>query len=328
MFRISEYLNHGMALAEYCLTGRPVLPTLMLYVTDACNSRCRICHLWQIKKHSHLSLEEIRGILRSPLLAKSVIGLEGGEFFLHPEWREILELFSERGRFMLLSNGLMPERLIESVKRFKIPKVLISCDGLGETYSQVRGLDGFSAVRESILSLRGSADISAVFTFGPWNSIRDFRQVREFCRQNKVNLKVNIFHNVPLFGINETQGPISGLEDIDMGFPEKDYLALYNGWLEKKVKLPCMSIRFRSVVWPDGSVPLCQGKDILLGNIHNQSIDEIWNSTKTKQLWKEYYSCNDCWMAFHRIYEVALIKAMEKLFPRWLIKRIFGGVCP
>lgn len=324
MFKISEYLNQGMALAKYCLLRTPVLPTLMLYITNACNSRCKICSLWKIKEHTHLPLESIRTILSSPLAVKSVIGIEGGEFFLHPDWEGILELLSKRGRFVLLSNGLMTERLLKSVKQFKIPRVAISFDGIDESYFRVRGIDGYAAVRGSILSLREYTDVSAAFTFCPWNGVNDFLKVREFCRSNAIDLRINIFHNVPLFGVNETLKEIGGIENLDMVFPEKDYLNLYNGWLNGKVKLPCLSIRFRSVVWPDGSVPLCQCKNILLGNIHNQTIDEIWRSPKTAALWKQYNSCNDCWGAFHRIYDVVLIKAMEKILPKRLIKKILG----
>lgn len=324
MFKISEYLNQGTALAKYCLLRTPVLPTFMLYVTNACNSRCKICSLWKIKEHTHLPLKSIRQILSSPLVSKSAIGIEGGEVFLHPEWEGILELLSKRGRFTLLSNGLMTGRLLKSVKQFKIPKVAISFDGIGESYSRVRGIDGYAAARESILSLREYTDVSAAFTFCPWNGVSDFLEVREFCRNNAIKLKINIFHNIPLFGVNETLKEISGIENLDLGFPEKDYLDLYNGWLIGRVKLPCLSIRFRSVVWPDGSVPLCQCKNILLGNIHNQTIDEIWRSSKTAALWKQYNSCNDCWGSFHRIYDVALIRAMEKILPRRLIKKILG----
>ncbi|TAN63046.1 radical SAM protein [bacterium] len=324
MFQIAEYLNQGMALARYCLFRTPALPTLMLYVTNACNSRCKICHLWKIKKHTHLPLESIRTILGSPLVAKSVIGIEGGEIFLHPDWEGILELLSKRGRFILLSNGLATERLLNSVRQFKIPKVSVSLDGMEQSYLNVRGVDGYAAVKQSILSLREYAEVSVAFTFCPWNSVSDFLQIQEFCRCNAINLKINIFHNVPLFEVNEIQKEISGPENLDLGFPEKDYLDLYNGWLNGKVKLPCLSIRFRSVVWPDGSVPLCQCKNIILGNIHSQSIDEIWRSPKTLALWKQYYNCNDCWGAFHRIYDVVLIKAAQKVLPKRVIEKILG----
>ena len=76
MFRISEYLNQGMALAEYCLTGRPVLPTLMLYVTDACNSRCRISRLWQIKINAAARENGISYSKLIPLLKKADIQLD------------------------------------------------------------------------------------------------------------------------------------------------------------------------------------------------------------------------------------------------------------
>ena len=114
MFPISEFFNQGVGLAKHALLGKPVLPTLMLYVTDACNSHCKICRMWQIKKHNHLPIESIRKILSSPLVHKSNIGLEGGESILHPNSEDILELLSKRGRFKLLSNGLMPERLINA----------------------------------------------------------------------------------------------------------------------------------------------------------------------------------------------------------------------
>lgn len=324
MFPISEFFNQGVGLAKHALLGKPVLPTLMLYVTDACNSHCKICRMWQIKKHNHLPIESIRKILSSPLVHKSNIGLEGGEFILHPNSEDILELLSKRGRFKLLSNGLMPERLIKSVRQFNIPEVLISLDGGPQTYLRVRGVDGYSKVRESILSLRGYTKVSVVYTFSPWNNTNDFLEIKEFCGQNNVNLKINIFSNIPLFGTQETQKALLGIKNINIDFPENDYLRLYNDWLSNKVKLPCLSIRFRAVIWPDGSIPLCQSKNILLGNIHNQTIDEIWCSKKTKSLWRQYLSCNDCWSAFHRIYDIVLIKMLEKLLPKLVIKKLLG----
>ncbi|MFH1593879.1 MAG: radical SAM protein [Candidatus Omnitrophota bacterium] len=322
MYPISEYLKQGVNLVKGNVLGIPALPTLMLYVTDACNSRCRICNIWQTKRPTHLSVASIRKLLSSPLIRQSTIGLEGGEFFLHPEYREILELLSKRGRFTLLSNGLMTDRLVESARRFNIPEVLISLDGGPETYHRVRGVDGYDRVKKSILALREFTRVSAVFTFSPWNGVKDYEEVKKFCDENNVNLKTNLFTSVPFFNIKESLKPVDGLEALKIDFPEKDYLDLYRRWLNKKVELPCLSIRVRAVMWPDGSIPLCQSKSVILGNINNQSIDEIWSSRNTKAIWKQYYSCNGCWAGFHRIYDVTLARILEKFLPKLIIKKI------
>ena len=91
-YSLAEFFSQGIALAKHALLGKSALPTLMLYTTDTCNSRCQTCQIWQIKKHNYLSLESIRKILDSPLVRKSNIGLEGGEFILHPDYQEILAL--------------------------------------------------------------------------------------------------------------------------------------------------------------------------------------------------------------------------------------------
>jgi hypothetical protein len=50
---------------------------------------------------------------------RTVVGLEGGEFLLHPEANEILKWFSENHKnFDLLSNCLQPHRVIDAVKKY------------------------------------------------------------------------------------------------------------------------------------------------------------------------------------------------------------------
>ena len=83
--------------------------------------------MWKTEKRTDLPLESIRKILDSPLVRKSTIGLEGGEFVLHPQYKEILELLSKRQKFTLLTNGLMSDRLLKSAQEFDIPEILVSC---------------------------------------------------------------------------------------------------------------------------------------------------------------------------------------------------------
>ena len=65
----------------------------MIYSTTLCQSKCKHCSIWK-KPEEHLSLDDIKKIMKSKCITrKTVIGLEGGEFVLHPQANEIMEWF-------------------------------------------------------------------------------------------------------------------------------------------------------------------------------------------------------------------------------------------
>src|SRR5947209_969225 len=93
--------------------GHKKLSTLMLYTTDLCDSMCKHCLIWTNRPVVYLSKEKIVQVMKSRCITKDTqIGLEGGEFLLHPEANEILKWFSKNHRnFAILSNCLRPEAL-------------------------------------------------------------------------------------------------------------------------------------------------------------------------------------------------------------------------
>ena len=79
------------------------------------------------------------------------------------------------------------------------------------------------------------------------------------------------------------------------------------------------------VILPNGDVPICQNLDLKLGNIHENTLDEIFNGKKSQELQKEYKNnCNQCWINFHRKYDVVMFRTMEKIFPKWMVEIAFG----
>ena len=104
-----------------------------------------------------------------------------------------------------------------------------------------------------------------------------------------------------------------------------DYIILYDQWRRNKVKLKCFSILDSLVVLPNGDVPICQNLDLMLGNIYKQSLDDIFNCKKTQNIHKEYvHNCNQCWINFHRKYDVVLYRNFEKFFGRAITSKLFG----
>ena len=97
-------------------------------------------------------------------------------------------------------------------------------------------------------------------------------------------------------------------------------------WRNGHLRLRCQSIMSSLVVHSNGDVPLCQNRDIMLGNIHRQSLDDIFNSMRSCHTQCHHSkNCNGCWINFHRKYDIILLRNLERLFPKRLIEKFYGS---
>lgn len=79
------------------------------------------------------------------------------------------------------------------------------------------------------------------------------------------------------------------------------------------------------MVHPDGNVPICQNLDVSLGNVNEMSLDDVFNGKATQKTHKHHvHNCNQCWINFHRKYDVVLYRNLEKFFPKFAINKMFG----
>lgn len=283
----------------------------ILYITNRCNSRCKICNHWQQIPKIDLSIDVIAELLKSKSLYNNYV-LEGGEAIYHPQFDEIMGLFKDKS-YLLFSNGIDTDRLVRAVKRHKIPQVHISLDGLLKTYEKVRGVDKYQNVLNTIEALQGKTDLAVNFTISHLNDFEDYMAVKTTCDIKKVKLLLNIFADMPYMKVYEKE------KLIDERFKEVDnrpYIQLYNRWLMSKIKIPCLAVRFTATIRPNGDIMLCQYKDIILGNLYEQSFDRIWNSKTTKFIQKNCISCNDCWVSSHRAFDARLELLKRKIFDK------------
>ena len=375
MFPLADYASRGYNLVHNRLApGRKRLSSLMLYATDMCDSGCKHCLIWAKRPVTLLSFETIERIMQSACVHTStVVGLEGGEFLLHPEADRIMEWFAAHHKmYDLFSNCLRPDRLIEAVKKYKPHRLYISLDGDKDTYRYMRGKDGYDQVVRVIKELKGVVPIFVMFTLSPYNDFGDLRHVAEVCRENGVFLRVGIYNNIPFFdtidnaeqssfgqlkneevltfrkakelqaaGASSRAGGDAGLGGGDAGrgdadmerIPDEvkeysenyDYIKLYGKWRSGKLRLKCHSILDSVIVLPDGKVPICQHLSTPLGNVHESSLDEIFNSAASNTL-QQYHSenCNQCWVSYHRKYDIILYRTMEKYFGKWATSKMLG----
>jgi hypothetical protein len=101
-------------------------------------------------------------------------------------------------------------------------------------------------------------------------------------------------------------------------------MQLNNAWMEKKVSIPCWNIRTKCYVLGNGDVYLCQQKSVVLGNLYEKSLGEVWNSRETIAIHEEYRACNDCWLACNRPLDAQLAYAGRLVFSRAQMDRMFG----
>jgi MoaA/NifB/PqqE/SkfB family radical SAM enzyme len=384
MYKFNSYISRGkLFLNNRFFPGHKKLSTLMIYTTDLCDSACKHCLIWAKRPVNFLPLEKIREVMQSACITPhTTVGLEGGEFMLHPEAEKILEWFSlHHPQFDLLSNCLKPDELIAAVKKFPPKRLLISLDGTAETYLYMRGKAGYDSVIRVIESLRDLLPISVMFTLSPYNDFTDMQHVAEVCKRYGIDMRVGIYNDIAFFdtvdkahetdigshkgeeplqfadvrkmkeaGVVEKAKALKKAEEEenlatprhDMGKPyadftkeippiikefkeNYDFLVLYNEWRQNHLKMRCYSILDSLVILPNGDVPICQNLDLKLGNIYRQSLDEVFNGKATRDLQEHYvHNCNQCWLNFHRKYDVILLRTFEKYFGKGVTGKLFG----
>jgi len=343
MYSKLEYVKRGSRFVRnQVLPGKKRISSLMLYATDLCDSACVHCYIWKKRPVKHLPLKQIIGLMQSACITSSTqVGLEGGEFMLHPEADEILEWFSKHHpNFDLLSNCLKPEKLIAAVRKWPPKRLFVSLDGDKDGYQQMRGKDGYDRVIQVIDALQDEVPISVMLTISPYNKPKDALHVIQLCIDRGIDVRIGVYNNIPFF---DTKEDAHTPESDQSFFSEKseemeqlyeaigktqenlDFVKLYSHWKAKNTNLRCYSILDSLIVLPDGSVPICQNLDVSLGNLNDSTLDEIFNSAASQKTQKDYCkNCNGCWINYHRKYDIILYRNFEKVLPRFIVKKLLG----
>ncbi len=335
MYNIKDYAINGLTFANNMLRQKhKKLTSLMIYATTRCNSKCKHCNIWQ-KEVEDLSLQEIINIMKSKCITKqTTIGLEGGEFLLHPNCDNILQWFCNNHKnFTLLSNGLIPSKIIDVVKKYSPKRLYLSLDGKRESYKYMRGIDGYDKVIYLIESLHNQIPISLMFCLSPFNAFEDMRHVIDIALKYNVDIRIGIYATISFF---DTKNELLSCnkEKFVQSIPTNilkteenfDFVKLYPIWREKNLHINCHSIYSQLVIHANGNVPLCQNLDITLGNIRNTPLDKIFNSIQTINLHSQYCkSCNSCWINYHRKFDIILLRNLERFLPKQIIEKFYGN---
>ena len=142
-----------------------------LFITDRCNSRCKMCDYWKKKnKVNELTPGQWRRILDNLKITRAhIIGMEP---LLYKDFDKLLPTISKPGRtIMLTTNGLLLDKHIPVIHKY-VKNTAVSLDGLQETHDKIRRVGGlFDKAFNSLVKLKNKgSEVRVSFAVTPDNT--------------------------------------------------------------------------------------------------------------------------------------------------------------
>ena len=308
-------------------------------VTYRCNARCTMCNRYKCpsKPEEELSIETIKKLPKMYFT-----NITGGEPFIREDLPEIVrELYKKSDRIVISTNGFFTDRIIKLCEEFPDVGIRISIEGLEETNNKIRGLDdgfnkGYSTLKKLVEMKH--PDVGFGMTVQDANA-KDLVPLYDLSNELNMEFATASLHNSFYFVeakniINDRLMVAKEFEKLvnkllKSNSPKKWFRAYFNHGLinyifGQKRLLPCDMAFDTFFIDPYGDVMPCNGtknKEVM-GNLNNQSWEELWNSEQAEKVRNTVRHCDrQCWMigsvspAMHKyIWKPALWVIKHKFF--------------
>jgi len=302
----------GSPFAEKLFIPKPFI--MVFVVTHRCNSRCRMCRIWQEDASDDLGLEEI-GEIFNDSFSKSIrfMTLTGGEPTLRADLGEIVRIVLQScpnlEELHLATNGLRPRLLRRQIDRcleeisseaWSLTKfvVQLSLDGLCEVHDNIRGVagayDNLLKSSQSLLEMRGNSPLldirfSCVAQPGNLASLADMRDLAESMgvpiQFSPVVFSADFYQNkqegAPL-RLNAKQGAqlkafFDALALTESGIWRFQYKNISKMLAGATRQRRCMMGFYGFVLEHDGKLHPCVNcESALMGDLRSQSFGKAW----------------------------------------------------
>ena len=283
-------------------------------VTYRCNARCSMCNRYKApsKPEEEISLDTIKKLPKMYFT-----NITGGEPFIRTDLKDIVrELYKKSDRIVISTNGFFTDRIVDLCKEFPNIGIRISIEGLEETNNEIRGLqNGYQRGYGTLKKLRemGMKDVGFGMTVQDKNA-PDLVPLYKISNEMGMEFATASLHNS--FYFVEAKNIIHDRPMVAKNFeklvnellrsnsPKKWFRAYFNHGLinyiyGQKRLLPCDMSFDTFFIDPYGDVMPCNGtKDKeVMGNLNNQTWDELWNSPEAEKVRAKVRCCDrDCWM--------------------------------
>ena len=283
-------------------------------VTYRCNARCTMCNRYKApsKPEEEISIETIK-----KLPQMYFTNITGGEPFIRSDLKDIVrELYKKSDRIVISTNGFFTDRIIDLCKEFPNVGIRISIEGLEDTNNAIRGLEnGFNRGYTTLKKLveMNHPDVGFGMTVQDANA-KDLVPLYELSNEMNMEFATASLHNS--FYFVEAKNIIKDRPMVAQNFeklinellksnsPKKWFRAYFNHGLINYIYgqerlLPCDMAFDTFFIDPYGDVMPCNGtkEKEVMGNLNEQSWDELWNSKQADKVRAKVRCCNrNCWM--------------------------------
>lgn len=275
-----------------------------------------MCNTWQ---HPSRKEEEFAPDLVDKLPGDlSFINITGGEPFIRSDIELIIEKALRKTRRLVIStNGYFTDKIIKAAARFgNRIGFRISIEGLPAANDELRGLkNGFDHGIRTLTTLHsmGMTDIGFGMTVSDRNA-KDLIELYRLANAMGFEFATATTHNSFYFHKDDNTYQDRELvarafenlavELLNTNRPKNWFRAYFNMGLANKVRgnarpLPCEVGTDMFFLDPHGNIMPCNGSDepMIMGNLHEQSFNNIWNSPTANKIRKQVAECNkQCWM--------------------------------
>ncbi len=285
-----------------------------IIITYRCNARCNMCDCFKDPTRPE---EEITIDVIKKLPEMAFTNITGGEPFIRKDIIEIVrELYKKTNRIVISTNGFFTDRIVSLCDEFPEIGIRISIEGLQEANDRIRGIpEGFNRGYTTLKKLveKGHKDIGFGCTVQEMNA-HDLVPLYKMSDEMGMEFATATLHNS--FYFRKIDNEINDKEKVAQAFealinellksksPKKWFRAYFNHGLinyiyGNKRYLPCDMGSNGFFVDPFGHVLPCNGstEKMSMGNLNDQTWEEIWNSTRAQAVRKMVKNCpKNCWM--------------------------------
>jgi len=285
-----------------------------IILTYRCNAKCNMCEVW---KHPSKISEEIGVDVIEKLPQMFFTNITGGEPFVRQDLFEIVGVLRKKTRRIVIStNGYFTDRIVALCKKYPDLGIRISIEGLAKVNDEIRRIpDGFDRGLRTLLELRmmGVKDIGFGMTVQDMNCL-DLVPLYLLAQGLGYEFATATLHNSHYF--HKWDNRIEDKDKVCGEFvkliklllqskrPKDWFRAYFNYGLINYIHgnrrfLPCEMGQDGFFLDPLGSILACNGMNEKqpMGNLKEQSWDEIWNSKKAKEVRQKVKDCKkNCWM--------------------------------
>jgi len=308
---------HPEKIVEYKEGKRPFPTTIEIDLTNRCNHRCTFCfyaeHIGVEADKPNLDTEIIKKVIQEAKIlgTKAISFTGGGEPTLHKDYADIVKHTKNVGLDVgTITNGsaITPRNVNAYFENLQWIRISMA-GGDRESYQQVQGVDQFDLVLKNIILLSEQKSlqksnlnigIRTLVTPNNIDSLIDFA--------NKISsLNINYYQLAPdqystdkgaFWNSEHTQDVFNKVKNI---ITPTGINLLTTTYMESQEGLDypqtCYAHFFMFAILAEGNVTFCKNargaENFYIGNIYKNSLKEIWEGDKTKDI-EKWVRPNNC----------------------------------